>query len=244
MGSLQSLLKSNFTPIAQAVALIAMLFAGWVDSTDIVIIYATETILIGVFHIFKMLIISFYGKMEVGQWVKGVGLTLFFSVHYGFFAFIQTTFFFVFLSMTDDRISDSFGSANFITALHLPGVQAASIVLILSLVLKLFRNFLAPKKYVKIDITEFMFVPYLRIVVQQFVAILPGFFIIFFDGGYVTAIILILMRTTFDILLNRLKNQPDFLDKAAIYLARPKGNETPKATPEEIRHFLQMVIDE
>jgi len=236
--------RFNFAAIVQALVLICMLIIGWVDSTDIVIIYALETVLIGIFHVFKMLIISFYGTHKNSKRESGIALTLFFIVHYGFFVFIQTTFFFTFLSMNDKRIKNDIGFDNFYTVMQFKGVQAAALVIVVSLLIKLFRNFLAQEKYINVSIQTFMFVPYLRIILQQFVAILPGFFIIFFDGGFITAIILIILRTGFDLLLNRLKTSKSFMDRASEFLAQPKKGEAPKTTPEEVRTFLNLVVDE
>ena len=77
---------------------IALIIIGKLSATEFVIVYALETIIIGVFHAIRMLTITFLSNKMINDKGKGIGLTLFFLVHYGFFVFIQTTFFFVFLS--------------------------------------------------------------------------------------------------------------------------------------------------
>ena len=103
--------KESYIVYAMALLFIAALIGGTIDSTEMVIIYVMETLIIGFYHIIKMIIAGFAQK-KISQ---SIGLALFFTVHYGFFVFIQTTFFFVFLSMNDNRISDSFGLENFET---------------------------------------------------------------------------------------------------------------------------------
>lgn len=231
--------------ILQALTMIVLLVMGLMNSTDIVIIYALETILIGLFHVLKMLVIHFAGKSQFKRdGPSGIGLILFFMVHYGFFVFVQTGFFFMFLSMSDERINDSFGYSNYIIVSQFPGVKTAAIILTISLVLKFFTNFLHTKRYSNVDMQLFMFVPYVRILIQQFTAIIPGFFIIFFDAGLVSAIILILTRTTVDLFLVNIRLNPQKLNSVVLYLTKNANDQGKSVDPETMRNYLKLTIEE
>lgn len=220
---------------------LALLFSGWSAPGDILIIYAIETILIGLFHAFRMIVLSLNARYIETD--RGIGLTLFFLVHYNLFTFIQTGFFFTFLASSDQRISEGFGLENLWTVLHFQRVQWAIAVLFVSLLVRLYFNFLRPANYRDIEIEQYMFVPYLRIFVQQFVAIIPGFFVMFFDGGYAAAVLLIALRSALDGLLVRLRLHPGFAEKCVDYLMKQSAKQGEKADRSEIRKFLETVVN-
>jgi len=224
---------------------IALIVIGQLSATEFVIVYAIETIIIGLFHAIKMLTITFLSKTMQGDKGKGVGLTLFFLVHYGFFVFIQTTFFFVFLSMGDDRISDDFGISNFITILQIKGVQVALTLMVISHALKFWFNFYRNKRYENIDLGLYMFQPYVRIIIQQFVAIVPGFFIIFGNGGLAVAIVLILIRTIVDLFISQIKNDEGMFQKAVDFFMKDyKKNDDKRLEEEKVVQFLKLITEE
>lgn len=224
---------------------IALILIGRLSATEFVIVYALETIIIGVFHVVKMLTITFLSNSMKNEKASGFGLTLFFLVHYGFFVFIQTTFFFVFLSMGDDRISDGLGVANFLTVLKFEGVQVALVLMLISHIFKYWFNFYKNKRYEEINLALFMFQPYVRIIIQQFVAIVPGFFIIFGNGGYAVAIVLILIRTGVDLFLSRIKSNEKAFNKAVNFFMKDyKKNNDKRLEEEKVVEFLKMVTEE
>ena len=215
------------------------LITGSIDSTEMVIIYVLETIIIGFYHIIKMLIASY----AQNKFLKGFGLALFFTVHYGFFVFIQTTFFFVFLSINDDRITDSFGLSNFETVLQFKGVQMALVFLFITYFIKLINNFILNDKYKEVDVDFYMFQPYLRIIIQQFAAIVPGFFIIFGQAGIAVGVILVLLRAFTDLVILNIKNSEILMSKIVNYLSKNQ-KEGKTASKEEIEKFVQMIVEE
>ncbi|MEZ4786979.1 MAG: DUF6498-containing protein [Flavobacterium haoranii] len=224
---------------------IALILIGKLSATEFVIVYALETIVIGIFHAIKMLTITFFSDSMKNDKAKGVGLTLFFLVHYGFFVFIQTTFFFVFLSMGDDRISDSLGVSNFLNVLQFEGVQIALVLMIISHAFKFWFNFYKNKRYQEVELALYMFQPYVRIIIQQFVAIIPGFFIILGNGGYAVAIVLILIRTTVDLYLTKIKTNENAFQKAVdLFMKDYKKNEDKRLEEEKVIQFLKMVTEE
>ena len=224
---------------------IALILIGKLSATEFVIVYALETVIIGIFHVVKMLTITFLSENMKNDKGKGVGLTLFFLVHYGFFVFIQTTFFFVFLSMGDDRISDSFGLSNIITVLQFEGIQVALVLMLFSHIFKFWFNFYNNQRYQEVELALYMFQPYVRIIIQQFVAIVPGFFIIFGNGGYAVAVVLILIRTVVDIFLSQIKNDEKMFQKAVNFFMKDyKKNNDKRLEEEKVIQFLKMVTEE
>lgn len=224
---------------------IALIVIGRLSATEFVIVYALETIVIGIFHAIKMLTITFFSDSMKNDKGKGIGLTLFFLVHYGFFVFIQTTFFFVFLSMGDDRISDSLGVSNFLNVLQFEGVQIALVLMIISHAFKFWFNFYKNKRYQEVELALYMFQPYVRIIIQQFVAIIPGFFIILGNGGYAVAVVLILIRTVVDIFLSQIKNDEKMFQKAVNFFMKDyKKNNDKRLEEEKVIQFLKMVTEE
>lgn len=224
---------------------IALILIGKLSATEFVIVYALETIIIGIFHAIKMLTITFLSEDMKNDKGKGIGLTLFFLVHYGFFIFIQTTFFFVFLSTGDDRITDSLGVSNFLTVLQIEAIQVALGLMIITYALKFWFNFYKNERYKNVDIGLYMFQPYLRIFIQQFVAIIPGFFIIFGNGGFAVAIVLIVIRTLVDLYLAQIKNNEVAFQKAVDFFMKDyKKNDDKRLEEEKVVQFLKMVTEE
>lgn len=224
---------------------IFLLLIGKISPTEIVILYVIETVVIGFYHIIKLLVIGFQKKNTQRQNLKGLFYTFFFSVHYGFFVFIQTTFFFVFLSKEDSRISDSFGLQNIINVLQFSGVQLGLAFMLVSYGLRFWFNFYKSGYYKTVHIEIYMFQPYLRIFIQQLVAILPGLFVIFGKAGLVAAILLIVIRTITDYYLEKMRTEPKYFEKMFNNLFKTLAH---KSSEDEERKqaetLLRMMINE
>lgn len=203
---------------------LALLFTGAISSTDVVILYALETIIIGIFHLFKLLVLSLSEGLRKEK-LLGIFYMGFFAFHYGIFVFVQTTFFFVFLSMEDPRIKADIGLENFYTILHFQGVQSGLLFLMISYLIKFWFGFYRSQYYKTIDIRSYFFQPYLRIFIQQFVAIIPGFFIIFGKAGFVAAILLIIIRSITDYYLDKMRTDPLYFEKGFNFLFKKKIQE-------------------
>lgn len=237
--------KENRNVWLTALFYIALILVGKLSATEFVIVYALETIVIGVFHVLKMLTITFLSNDMKGDRAKGVGLTLFFIVHYGFFVFIQTTFFFVFLSMGDNRISDSFGVSNLLKVLQFEGVQIALALMIVTHLLKFWFNFYKKGNYKNADIALYMFQPYVRIIIQQFVAIVPGFFIVLGNGGFAVAIVLIVIRTLVDLFFAKISSNEIAFQKAVDFFMKDyKRNDDKRLEEEKVVQFLKIISEE
>lgn len=228
-----------------ALCYVALIIIGKLNATEFVIIYALETVIIGLFHAIKMGTITFLSQDLKSNKGNGIGLTLFFIVHYGFFVFIQTTFFFVFLSIGDNRITDSFGWSNFKTVLQIDGIRIAFMLMIIIYFVKYWITFYKNKKYEKTNLALFMFQPYVRIIVQQMVAILPGFFIVFGNGGIAVAMVLIIVRTLVDGFLYQIKNNDKMFKKAVDFFMKDyKNNNDKRLEEEKVIEFLKMIAEE
>lgn len=239
------LTRENKSVWLNALFYIALIVVGRLSATEFVIVYALETMIIGVFHAIKMLTITFLSSEMKNKRGEGVGLTLFFIVHYGFFVFIQTTFFFVFLSMGDDRISDSFGLSSFLTVLQFKGVQMALVLMLLSHAFKYWFNFYKNYRFQEVNLALYMFQPYVRIIIQQFVAIIPGFFIVFGNGGIAVAIVLIIIRTLVDLFFAKIKTSEVAFQKAVNFFMKDyKGNNDKRLEEEKVVQFLKLITEE
>jgi hypothetical protein len=234
-----------FTTALQGIMLIVLLLTGYANSTDIVIVYALETVLVGIFHAIKLSLIPHPKKdAQLKNSPQGAGLVLFFILHYGLFVVVQTMFFFTFLSMGDSRFSDGLHFENFATVIHFTGVQAAGAVFALVQIVKFITKFLPSRKRIEVEPITYMFIPYPRIFIQQFAAILPGFFIIFFSGNIAVALVIILFRTFVDLLVVSIKGDERFLERLALSIYSKAKTTSPKFTPESIKDFLKLVISE
>lgn len=245
ISKVNKLKLSYLAVILQALTMIVLLIAGTVTSTEVVIIYALETFLIGIFHVVKMLLINFHTDAQQNRTRgSGIGLILFFIMHYGFFVFIQTGFFFLFLSVGDNRIKGSFDFSNYLIVSEFSGVRTAAFVITISLFIKLLSNFIQNKRYLELDLQLFMFVPYVRILIQQFTAIIPGFFIILFDTGVVAAILLILLRMFVDLILMMMRNDPKKINSVVDFLTKNAKDKGKAIEPEAIRKYIQLTMEE
>lgn len=210
--------------------LLVLLFLGKVEPMTIIFVYFIETIIIGIFNAIKMFWCIQFG---VGD-EDGLGLVLFFLFHYGFFVAIQSIFGFAIFSMGDNSsIKEPFNLIeNYTNIFQLDDIKYALPAILVMHIGLFFTDFLKNKKHLKFSAKEIMFMPYVRIFVQQFVVILSTFFIILSDQGNIAALILIFFRLMVDLVLSSIKENSKTLD----VLAEKLANE--KASKEEIKKQL------
>jgi hypothetical protein len=178
---------------------IGVLFLGW-QPISIFVCYALETIVAGIFNIFKMLAVYRYGQPIPGK--SGVVLILFFTFHFFFFVFIQLTLFF---SVSGFKYT---GMGNVIPNLNIivreSNYQYALGVFILSNLYQFINDFSFSKTFEKRSVVEQMFEPYLRIFVQQFVVIFGSFIFKATGNDYPVLVVFVLAKIFFDLLFNSL----------------------------------------
>lgn len=237
--------KYNFNVWLKPSFYLFLLIYGEISATEIVILYAIETIVVGLFHLIKLLIISvFRADFPKEKWV-GLFYSGFFIIHYGIFVFVQTTFFFQFLSMEDQRISDSIGFQNFSTVLGFPGIQVGLALMLISYAMRFWIIFYQSGYYKTVRVESYIFQPYLRIFIQQFVAIIPGIFIIFGNAGFIAAVLLIIIRGVVDFFIEKMRADPIYFTKAFNFLFKEKIKEGLESSDRvEAEKFLKMIVNE
>ena len=90
-------------------------------------------------------------------------------------------------------------------------------------------NFLKNKKYLNQVFGDFYAKPYLRIFMQQFLAIIPFLFLFVANYvGVIAALLLIIMRTILDLYINQLAKNPEKIKKLSCYLSKNKPEDFEK----------------
>lgn len=228
---LQNQSKTNNAIILNAVFLVALLILGKANPMAIVFAYVFETIIIGLIHTLKLFYIIRYdnepGKVETK--LINFASIFFFLIHYGFFVAIQSIFLYVAFAINDDRFSTSLNPNNFLVIFKLEGFYLVAISVILTHLVEFYFNFLENKKYLNQNFENYFAKPYLRIFIQQFLAIIPFFFLIMTDYvGIIAALLLILMRAALDIYINNIGKNPQKIKKLARFLSKAKPEEFEK----------------
>ena len=180
-------------------------FRGW-DAAQVFLVYALETIIIGVMNVIKLAIVTIFVKPK-DEWQNGVSKTsrsgwffiLFFIMHYGIFVFVQTQIFFGVSGIIK-------GGSTFGKYAHIPGALGDDGILLLFIfigyhLLQLYLGFISTGEYKRISMATLMFQPYVRILVQQFIVILGSMFLSF-GLGKVFILILVAVIIFFEVLVD------------------------------------------
>lgn len=238
---LQNQSKTNNAIILNAVFLVALLILGIANPMAIVFAYVFETLIIGLIHAVKLFYIIRYdnepGKIE--KKLANFVSIFFFLIHYGFFVAIQSIFLYVAFAINDDRFSTSLNPNNFLVIFKLEGFYLVAISVILTHLVDFYFNFLKNKNYLNQNFENYFAKPYLRIFIQQFLAIIPFFFLIMTDYvGIIAALLLILMRAALDIYINNIGKNPQKIKNLARFLSKAKPEEFEK-TEKTLTTFLE-----
>jgi hypothetical protein len=228
---IQNKFRNNPSPLANALFLIALVLIGKADPMAIVFAYVFETVIIGLLHIIKLFYIiknNKPGKREskVGNFL----LIPFFIIHYGIFVSIQSIFLYTAFAINDDRFSTSLSISNFIDIFYLEGFKVVALSIILNHLSSFYFSFLKTKKYENQNLEAYMIKPYLRIFLQQFLAIIPFFFLIYINHiGLSAAVLLIIMRAILDYYLTTIAQDSKKIKALALRIMDPKKpQELPK----------------
>lgn len=224
-----------------ALFLIGLLFIGKVDPMAVVFAYVLETIIIGVFHVGKLILILRHNPVEKTQSTLTAYFTIpFFLLHYGFFVAIQSVFIYIGFAIKDERFSTSLQASNFLSILSLEGFYWVFLSLIATHSIQFYFHFYKNKKYNEYSLNRYFMKPYLRIFIQQFLAIIPFFFLIIYDHvGIIAALLLIGMRTFLDVYLSELARHPEKLDKVARSLMKTNQHEELPEIKKTLQVFLE-----
>jgi hypothetical protein len=207
-----------------------LLVFGFADPMTIVFGYVFETIIIGILHLVKLFYVATYNepKEKESKWLNFI-VTPFFLVHYGFFVIIQTIFIYTAFAINDDRFSTSLSFSNYTAIFKLNGFYIVVVSIIFSHIVTFFMSFLKLEKYRNKDFGMYFIKPYIRIFVQQFLAIVPLFFLIYTNKvGTIAAVFLVVMRFFLDLYFNYVAQNPFMIKKLALTIMdKNKPNELP-----------------
>jgi hypothetical protein len=162
-------------------------FFGW-EPRHVFMVYALETVLIGLMTLLKMGIVTAVRKKDTwynegsSELKSGIFFMLFFLVHYGMFVAIQTG---IFISVSG--IGKEFHIGFFDFFLHWwkylgPDTWYMLAGFLVSYTLNMLWNFVRTGQYRTVSMALLMFQPYIRIFIQQFTVILGSMFLVFGAG--------------------------------------------------------------
>ena len=179
---------------------------GW-SPKEVFLVYCLETILIGIFNLFKLGLVTAIRKEDT--WYNGGGSSqqsgflfiFFFLFHYGFFVAIQMGIFF---SVSGIGAGHDIGFFNFF--FQLPELMSRNSWYLLGTFIfcylyKTIIDFVVSGEYKTISMSRLMFQPYGRIFIQQFTVILGSAFLSF-GAGKIFILIFALIKIYFEILLD------------------------------------------
>ncbi len=174
---------------------------------EVFMVYALETVIIGLFTLLKMGIVTAVRKKDI--WYNGASRTkqhglffmLFFLVHYGMFVAIQTGLF-----LQVSGIGKSMHRGFFDFFLHWTQYLGRDAYYMLagffiSYGFSMYRNFIRTSQYRTISMMQLMFQPYGRIFIQQFTVILGSMFLSF-GAGKLFILVFAAVKIFFEVFVN------------------------------------------
>lgn len=201
--------KANSYAWVNVFLLIVLVAIGKVEAYAILFGYFLETVIIGVFNIFKMYLCYRHNDRNASI----LGTIIFFVIHYGGFVAIQSIFLFAIFSFGGGSfVNEPFNLIeNFEAVMQLDGMDIILTILVGTQLMKFIFDFILPKKYELFTVNEMMFKPYFRIFIQQFTVILGSFFMVFSEASVMAAMLLILLRFIVDFLFVAIRENSNFL---------------------------------
>lgn len=201
-----------FLITANLVPVVGVWFFGW-SAIDAFIVYALETLIVGILTLLKMAVITLVRKKDTwynqgtSSQVSGLFFMAFFTLHFGLFAAIQTSIF----SETANIVPSGKGLLYFFFHWYSYVNQDILIMLgglVISYFARSFIPFILTGEYKTISMMKVMFQPYGRIFIQQFTVILGSMFLSFgFGKGFIlvfaAAKIFFEVYISFDNILNK-----------------------------------------
>ena len=186
---------------------VALILYGW-NPYSIIAVYFLDTVIAGLFNAVKMAVII-YGNGEEGPGkVKSPVLIPFFIFHYGFFILIQVMLLMGFASSTDPNfpVTGFFPNpVKFFTMTLDNDGWPLLFSFLFGHSISFFRNFIGDEQYKKIPAGVQMFLPYPRIIIQQFVVIFGAFIMMVSKSPLGAPLILIALKTVTDMKLTQSK---------------------------------------
>jgi len=190
-----------------ALVMMLGLIVGWWTPTNILVAFFLETVIIGLVHAVKMIYVFRSGekyrahkKYFPHDQNNHVAMIPFFLVHYNFFVFVQSIFIFLFLEGDGRVFKDAFAVfENYKVLLAEPGMLSAIGFMATLNIMQSVTDFFLSDKKDHLLLSDMFMQPYIRIFVQQMVAILGGFFLILTDNGLFAALLLVALKAFMDL---------------------------------------------
>ncbi len=236
--------KANaFLWVSALCMLFGLLVLHW-SPASVLTAYFFETIIIGLIHVVKMLTVLFWSKAQ-----KAIppnkktnenhgGSILFFIAHYFFFVFVQSVFMFLLLQGEVSGVKDSFQVwNNYAVLLQQSDTQQAVALIFFTNIVIALRQFFIPGKYHVYTLAGMFMQPYVRIIIQQFVVIVSGFFM-FMNGAIVAAILLIATRLVIDLYLFAAASKKETKEALLNALTNKQDDKTKAKTKDMLRGML------
>jgi hypothetical protein len=178
--------------VLNLIPIVGVIYFHW-EPMAIITMYWLESLIIGFFHVIKILL----SKGEIGSLEINGGkpqsqsyaksfIAVFFPIHYGIFIGVQGVFMGVY-TVLGDWMQD-------FPITYLWGIGA----IFISQSFGLFYSYLYKGVYKKLDLGALMFLPYPRVIVQQFVAIIGSFFTVFLSANMGALIVFIVIKIIVD----------------------------------------------
>lgn len=169
--------------VANILPILGVIFWGW-KPLDAFIIYALETLIIGIMTVIKLLITAIHQSRDVPEntnkkgIIAGLFMIVFFIFHFGMFAAIQTSIFTSVSGLTKGTQGPLYFFLNwykFVT----PETVYALYMFIVSYAVTYLVPFMYHQEYKSQGMAQQMMEPYGRIFVQQFTVIIGSIFLMF-----------------------------------------------------------------
>ena len=199
---------------ANLVPLVGVLFLGW-DAFRVVFLYWLENVVIGVFHVWKMVLAR--GPISDRRNLSGSesarGLAVFFGLHYGLFTLIHGFFVVTLLGALPRHMDVVVHEPSGFSFQLLPGavtealadvvsvnVFLALLVFVADHAYRFWHDYVNGREYLKIHAKDLMFQPYGRIVVVHLTILIGGFLMVKSSFPPAAAVFLVALKTLLDLL--------------------------------------------
>lgn len=162
-------------------------FMDW-SAVEVFTVYALETLIVGILTVFKLLLATlsrgkdtWYSKGKQST-VSGLFFIIFFIMHFGIFALVQTSIFAGVSGICPPGKSPEYFFFHFWEFIN-QDTGIMLLIFLLSYLLTDLMPFLVRKDYLHTPMILLMFQPYGRIIIQQFTVILGSMFLTFKLGA-------------------------------------------------------------
>jgi hypothetical protein len=190
--SVLALILVNALPIA------GVLFLDWTVA-EVMLLYWSESAVIGIFSLFKMFLINPWASLIAAP---------FFTLHYGGFMAAHLLLLNGFVLPGDGLAPEFWEGGNLVSPLTL-----AFLALFVSHGISFFQHFIGRAEYVDRDIRAQMGKPYDRIFIMQFTLIFGGLLAAMFDSTLLILLLLILLKIATDLRAHLVEHRTDLNPK-------------------------------